>query len=148
MSILWVSDKSESAVFNFSQFIASILNDRSCMSDFFCHLSFWSREHLCSSLVFWYFSGLFLRNWNQNNSMCPKEICRYIVRVRAYHRVFEWGKFENSMLCVWKVLPTVTAKTVTVGKIKCSEASLYPRALEENYRRLLYQLISWRSVCN
>lgn len=26
--------------------------------------------------------------------------------------------------------------------IKCSEASLYPRALEENYRRLLYQLIS------
>ena len=27
-------------------------------------------------------------------------------------------------------------------KIKCSEASLYPRALEENYRRLLYQLIS------
>ena len=148
MSILWVSDKSESAVFNFFQSIASILNDRSCMNDFFLSSFILKQRTFCSSLSFWYLSGLLLRKWNQNKSMCPKEICRYIVRVRAYHRVFEWGKFENSMLCVWKVLPTVTAKTVTVGKIKCSEASLYPRALEENYRRLLYQLISWRSVCN
>ena len=46
MSILWVSDKSESAVFNFSQSIASILNDRSCMNDFFVIFHF-EAENIC-----------------------------------------------------------------------------------------------------
>ena len=46
MSILWVSDKSESAVFNFSQSIASILNDRSCMNDFFFVIFHFEAENI------------------------------------------------------------------------------------------------------
>ena len=77
--------------------------------------------------------------------MCPKEICRYIVRVRAYQ--------SFRMRQIWKFY-AVRLESSAHGnrkneiKIKCSEASLYPRDLEENCRRLLYQLISWRSVCN